>query len=95
MGSNEWREWHLTPNGWVAGTFKYDGGCKSVPNPDNRVLTCVYSEVMVPGYTAWAGVGEPELNVSEAVSVKWNCPNIELIYTLLEKFGFCPKLLED
>ncbi|WP_322733971.1 hypothetical protein [Nostoc sp. ChiQUE01b] len=50
---------------------------------------------MIPGYTAWAGVGEPELNVSEAVYVKWNCPNIELIYTLLEKFGFCPKRLED
>lgn len=94
MGSKEWREWHLTPNGWVAGTFKYDGGCNSVPVPENRVLTCVYNEAIVPGYTAWAGVGEPEFDFSNSVSITWDCSDIRLIYTLLEKFGFCPKRLE-
>jgi hypothetical protein len=40
--SNEYREWHLTPDGWVAGTDKHDFGFregKEVESPANRLLT--------------------------------------------------------
>jgi hypothetical protein len=46
MSSKEWREWHLTPNGWVAGTLQHDSGCNQISSPDNKVLTCIYKETI-------------------------------------------------
>ncbi|WP_035276349.1 hypothetical protein [Desulforegula conservatrix] len=41
--SKECQEYHLTPNGWVEGSFKGDtlgsGATKEIAAPDDRVLT--------------------------------------------------------
>ena len=39
--SKERQEYHLTPRGWVEGSFKGDviGGSNEVPTPPDRVLT--------------------------------------------------------
>ena len=39
--SKEYQEYHLTPNGWIEGSFKGDafGGFNKLPNPSDRVLT--------------------------------------------------------
>lgn len=41
--SHEWKEWHLTPHGWVSGSEKWDfGKPQIVPPPIDRVLTRRY-----------------------------------------------------
>jgi hypothetical protein len=43
--SNEWTEWHLTPDGWVRGSYRTDPtATKIVQPPADRVLTCKWSE---------------------------------------------------
>lgn len=39
--SKEYQEYHLTPRGWILGTFKGDalGGSNKQPIPKDRVLT--------------------------------------------------------
>ena len=37
--SNEWSEYHLTPNGWVEGSEKLDFSRTERPAPADRVLT--------------------------------------------------------
>jgi hypothetical protein len=43
MAYDEWEnEYHLTPNGWIAGSFSFRGTlAKKVPIPIDRVLTMV------------------------------------------------------
>lgn len=46
--SKECQEYHLTPRGWIEGSFKGDviGGSKEVPTPADRVLTIAcYDEI--------------------------------------------------
>lgn len=43
----EWAVWHLTPNGWVRGSYKNEfEGSKDVVAPKDRVLTCLYKECL-------------------------------------------------
>lgn len=39
--SKEYQEYHLTPRGWIVGSFKGDaiGGSNELPIPSDRVLT--------------------------------------------------------
>lgn len=48
--SREWAEWHLTPQGWVRGTSRTEGGTQVLPAPLDRVKTCVFHlDAWVPG----------------------------------------------
>lgn len=43
--SNEWTEWHLTPNGWVRGSEKIDFGKPDIKDPPvDRVMTYTWRE---------------------------------------------------
>ena len=38
--NNEWFEFHLTPNGWVKGSYRLDNGITyELDTPNDRVLT--------------------------------------------------------
>lgn len=93
MASKEWKEWHLTPNGWVEGTFQHDFGRNQVTLPENRVLTCVYKETIGPDNNALSGYGQPGFYKDTNANVTWDCSNTQLISELLEKFGSCPEHL--
>ncbi|MGL4249718.1 MAG: hypothetical protein ACRCR1_03530 [Aeromonas sp.] len=82
MALSEWVEWHLTPNGWVKGSTKYEfEGVKRVPEPIDRVKTCIVSEKIHSGalgldreiMETWSDHGQPDK-----------------INSLLEEFGGCP-----
>ena len=49
--SNEWDEWHLTPNGWVPGSVKTDFKFTEVPAPEGRVATYRYREYIASVYS--------------------------------------------
>ena len=76
--SKEWEYMHLTPNGWVQGSARYDfQGTQKVEEPKDTVLT-VYRRVEVGAIGAKAHVEESQT------------PHIddqEEIDSLLEKYG--------
>jgi hypothetical protein len=51
--SREWTEWHLTPDGWVAGAFKTDSDAADVPAPPNTVLSFCYEEYLAAMGESW------------------------------------------
>lgn len=82
MATTEWREWHLTPGGWIPGTVKYDFEDRDEkPPPPDRVLTCTYSE-------------KPISPVSPAmqreVTKDWESKDQQAVETLRKKYGDCP-----
>ena len=82
--SREWREWHLTPRGWVRGTVKYDFDKTELPTPPERVLTCTYTEeVTSPVSPA----------MSRTVDEDWRSEDLQLVETLLKQYGECPRSL--
>lgn len=59
--SNEWWEYHLTPDGWVEGDFQLDFGVPQRRHiPENRVLTICESQKMSspfsPIETTWTEI---------------------------------------
>ncbi len=76
--SDEWEEVHLTPAGWVDGSYKHDfGKRKDVPVPPDAVLT-VLRHVTVGAIGASAKVREEETLLSADAA---------LIAELRAKFG--------
>ena len=58
--SDEWEEVHLTPNGWVDGSYKHDFGNRvEVPTPTDALLT-IRRHVYVGAIGAEAKVTETE-----------------------------------
>lgn len=58
--SDEWEEVHLTPSGWVDGSYKHDFGKRvDVPVPKDAVLT-ILRHVTVGAIGASANVREEE-----------------------------------
>lgn len=50
--SNEWTEYHLTKDGWIAGSERLDfQETKIVKPPSNRVLTRKYKEYLASRYS--------------------------------------------
>lgn len=76
--SDEWEEVHLTPTGWVDGSYKHDfGKRKDVPVPLGAVLT-VFRHVTVGAIGASPKVREVETLLSTDAA---------LIAELRAKFG--------
>jgi hypothetical protein len=80
--SKECQEYHLTPSGWVKGTFKGDelGGRTIVPPPEDRVLTVLCYDELSSAYA------EPHYYDREA----WESDDKDAIRRLKEKFGHRP-----
>lgn len=79
--SNEWTEWHLTPNGWVQGSCKLDGvEATTVPRPVDAVMSCTHSDYRSSVFS------KPNIKFS----VDWQSTDAALIESLLQKFGKCP-----
>lgn len=80
---HEWREYHLTPHGWISGSHEFDGSKMVIMDaPKNRVLTCVYN-------TYWGEAVQPRYEVKE----KWTANKPQLIKDLIAKYGDCPRLI--
>ena len=81
--SDEWQDRHLTPLGWVDGSYRVDGaGTIFVKEPEDRVLTVRYSE-----YSGWGS------NIHRSDKVKWRHPDEHRVTELLAKYGEAPKRL--
>jgi len=82
--SKEWKEWHLTPSGWIGGSEKSDfQPALNVEPPNDRVLSCVYEETLLSAFS----------NLKTSVDVKWSSNDIDLIKKLKNEFGDCPNHL--
>lgn len=75
----EWAVWHLTPKGWVRGSYKneFEGSQDIVP-PKDRVLSCLYKECLADEWST---------EVDETYRLK---DKDSTISTLLEKYGPTP-----
>lgn len=80
--SREWQDWHLTPNGWVGGSYKGDGGGEEIPPPLGLVLTQRYVEKISYG-SIDGDVKDPSFGDI----------NSKLVQDLIAKFGPCPDSL--
>lgn len=80
--SKEYQEYHLTPKGWVEGTFKGDtlGATSEVEIPDERVLTIRCYDVT------------PSLHSKPYFydKITWECSDKDLISKLKMKYGDKP-----
>ncbi len=82
--SSEYREWHLTPRGWEPGTVQLDACPVGVTDaPNDRWLTCVYSEKM----------SHTTSPVVESVTEKWRSSEEAEVTKFLANFGTCPEQL--
>lgn len=79
--SNEWFEYHLTPNGWVEGAEKVDGGgLKSKPSPPERVLTLCFHERL----------SSPFSKMEYWYTEGWRHEDSNLVQELINKYGSKP-----
>ncbi len=80
--SKESQEYHLTPNGWVMGSFKGDalGGAEERPIPEERVLTIVCTDE----------ISSPYSSPRYYDNVIWESKNHKLIKELKKKWGDKP-----
>lgn len=82
--SNEWDEWHLTPNGWVEGSEKVDfAGITERPLPADRVVTFRLTSYMGSIYSK--------------VQISWDeqwCSQSADVEALYQQFGRYPKQVD-
>lgn len=78
--SNEWKEYHLTPQGWLHGSEKLDHKKITEPVPDGRVLSILYRDYIA---SAYGGV-----NLSAEIS--YQSDNLEEIRELISQYGLEP-----
>lgn len=84
MLSKEYTIWHLTPDGWIEGTYKQDFvGVTQKPIPKNRVLSCKYQETIPT-------IASP--NLTKGTVQIWTNGNEKIISMLEKKFPFPNKL---
>jgi hypothetical protein len=81
--SNEWTEWHLTPNGWERGTEKEDFRRVDREPPADRVLTVVYREFMSSRFSP----------MEKSSRIEWRSDDVAIITALTAKYGAAPQQL--
>jgi hypothetical protein len=80
--SNEWFEYHLTPQGWVDGSEKIDfSGVKEKEPPADRVLTLRFHEYMSSGFSP----------IDKWCDEQFRHEDKLLVNKLLEQFGEVPR----
>jgi hypothetical protein len=80
--SDEWQERHLTPRGWIDGSYRVDGqGRVEVEPPTDRMMTVRYEEIWSLGMHS----------IKKGSDVMWKSEDQALINELLAKFGEAPK----
>ena len=80
--SNEWFEYHLTPDGWVDGSEKVDfSGVHIKEAPENRVLTLKFHEYL----------SSPFSKMDTWYTETWRHSDNNLIEKLIKKFGSKPE----
>jgi hypothetical protein len=84
MLSREWREWHLTPDGWKPGSVKTDfaDSTHMTPDPPGSVAVYRVHEDVSSMYSA-ADRWVEEVRVTSPQEAQ----------LLIQKFGECPKRL--
>lgn len=82
--SDEWTEWHLTPQGWIMGSERTDGpGVTEKEPPTDRVLTHCWHEYLGSAYGKMKRYSEKVWESDDKAAVK----------ALMEKFGDPPRHL--
>ncbi|GAB6142098.1 hypothetical protein JCM14076_28270 [Methylosoma difficile] len=82
--SKEWKEWHLTPSGWVGGSERTDfAPSVNIEPPNDRVLSCLYKETLPSPYSS----------LETSAEVTWSSDDKELIKKFIKEFGKCPNHL--
>jgi len=75
----EFTEWHLRPSGWERGTEVTDSSRNYKDAPDDRVMTCKYSEHMTS-----------TLSINSNCDIQWTNGNEVIIEHLKNLYGACP-----
>lgn len=85
--SKEYQFFHLTPVGWVDGSFEGDvlGGSYKVAVPEDRVLTIEFIDELPAPFS------KPFYRVI----IDWQSDNEKLITKLKAKFGDLPKSIQQ
>jgi hypothetical protein len=83
--SNEWFEFHLTSEGWVAGSKKLDAGLRKKETPKDRVLTLCFHERL----------SSPFSDLEKWYREVWRDENEDLIGDLINKHGDLPEAYRD
>lgn len=81
--SNEWTDWHLTPQGWVRGSEKTDFDQTMRDPPQGRVMTMRWSE----------HVGHHYGKAHRSAIEKWRSHDSQAVEELLKTFGPSPEAL--
>jgi hypothetical protein len=82
--SNEWDEWHLTPEGWIQGSEKVDfAGVTERPTPEARIATFRHCSYM----------GSIHSKVQITWDEQWRREGVDL-EPLYAKFGKYPKSVD-
>jgi hypothetical protein len=82
--SNEWTEWHLTPDGWVRGTEKQDFvGRTERERPQDTLLTVVWKEYLSSSFS----------RMERYHQEVWRSENEALISELIGIYGKAPERL--
>jgi len=81
--SNEWTEWHLTPDGWIRGSQRTDFQKVLEAPPPNRVKTCQYKEL----------ISSPTSELKTSLDTVWESENSGEVERLASLFGQCPNQL--
>jgi hypothetical protein len=81
--SNEWTDWHLTPQGWKKGSEKTDFDRTDCEPPVDRVITVRWSDYL----------GHPFATARRGHTTMWQSNDIKQVEDLLQKYGEAPKHL--
>jgi hypothetical protein len=79
--SHEWTDWHLTPNGWIEGSYQVDfAGVTERPIPPDRVMTVRWDEFL----------GALQGKMHRTHREQWRSDDAAIVEQLLQKFGEAP-----
>lgn len=85
--SKEYQYYHLTPKGWISGSFEGDalGGSYQVAIPEDRVLTILFIDE----------IPAPKVKPIYRTQVDWQSDNVKDIRRLKEEFGELPEYVQN
>lgn len=80
---DEWRDWHLTPRGWKAGSKSVHNESRThVDPPQDRVKTVRYREIARSPYS----------DIRTRKTTTWTGDEEKVVH-LEEEYGSCPEMI--